>query len=557
MAGKQPTDLLSFALNHARKTGSNANSYTNANSSDDKEMLSKMISSAVTRPANKTVDGTPQTINAGSSSMLEGRIGPSADDDPSATRQLMALLVAAINRPDIVHADEAEASSSEEEDGDDDEHPGSTPPLANPSALVSTATPKKGRTPPHSGGGSSGGGGHLSHSRETPRTTSVIHDGEYLSTEQRVKARNPDALVAEIKELLAAGADASGYDADGNSTVYLALHVPNTRAALTIAHELLRRGASPHARRHGGTLLDHALRLGRAPLVQRLLRAGAYPYRKGEPQQPPARRRLDALSIASGFGDEASACMKRAMRAAAARDDAKAARGLLLHGCPVENELLYALVRKRRAPKVVGALLNGGADPNYSDAIGTHLLALVTLQGDVALTKVLLAAGADPLVEEDNGQSVLELAKTQATVPEIVRLMENAIAEREDGADAEDDVVEVKKEEAEKTPSTAETAASTPFETALALLKPQEGGDEADHEEPQWLTGGDDDDDAEDDDEEPIWLTEEPTPPKAASKKRTNRVAWPEKAKEKEEKEKAGASSRKSARTPKPKWLTK
>ena len=181
------------------------------------------------------------------------------------------------------------------------------------------------------------------------------------------------------------------------------------------------------------------------------------------------------------------------------------------------------------------------------------------MQGDVALTKVLLAAGADPLVEEDNGQSVLELAKTQATVPEIVRLMENAIAEREVGADAEDDVVEVKKEEAEKTPSTAETAASTPFETALALLKPQEGGGEADDEEPQWLTGGDDDDDdADDDDEEPIWLTEEPTPPKAASKKRTNRVAWPEKAKEKEEKEKAGgSSSRKSARTPKPKWPTK
>ena len=60
-----------------------------------------------------------------------------------------------------------------------------------------------------------------------------------------------------------------------------------------------------------------------------------------------------------------------------------------------------------------------------------------------------------------------------------------------------------------------------------------------------------------DDDEEPIWLTEEPTPPKAASKKRTNRVAWPEKAKEKEEKEQAGSSSRKSARTPKPKWPTK
>lgn len=176
-------------------------------------------------------------------------------------------------------------------------------------------------------------------------------------------------------------------------------------------------------------MLDHALRLGRAPLVQRLMREGAFPHRAGERTRPPAARRLDAVAASSGFASEAASYMHKALRVAASRDDHRAARGLMLHGCAPDNGLLYMLVRKRRAPRVVRALLAAGADPNYADDIGTHLLALAALQNDVALTRTLLAARADPLVEEDSGQSVLELARANATVPELIDLMERAVEE--------------------------------------------------------------------------------------------------------------------------------
>lgn len=189
-------------------------------------------------------------------------------------------------------------------------------------------------------------------------------------------------------------------------------------------------------------MLDHALRLGRAPVVQRLVRAGAYPYRSGERKTPPERRRLDAIASAHGFADEAAAYMRRALRAAAARDDPRAARGLLLHGCEPEAALLYALVRKRRAPRIVRALLAAGADPNYADEMGTHLLALSTLQGDEPMVRALLAARADPTLEEESRQSILALARTQAAdagpaVSEMVALMEHAV-EAQAGAEARD-----------------------------------------------------------------------------------------------------------------------
>ena len=183
-------------------------------------------------------------------------------------------------------------------------------------------------------------------------------------------------------------------------------------------------------------MLHHALRLSRPPLVQRLLREGAYPARSGERHPPPERSRLDAVAAAHGFAEEAATHMRRALRAAAARDDPRAARGLLLHGCEPDSALLYTLVRTRRAPRVAIALLAAGADANYADGLGTHLLALVTLQGDVGMAKALLAAGADPLVEEDDGQkkqTILELARSQAAVPEMLEVMEEAVARRAGG----------------------------------------------------------------------------------------------------------------------------
>jgi len=54
------------------------------------------------------------------------------------------------------------------------------------------------------------------------------------------------------------------------------------------------------------------------------------------------------------------------------------------------------------------------------------VLALATLRDDLPTARSLLAARADPLLEEDNGRSILELARSQA-VPQIVELMERAV----------------------------------------------------------------------------------------------------------------------------------
>ena len=95
-----------------------------------------------------------------------------------------------------------------------------------------------------------------------------------------------------------------------------------------------------------------------------------------------------------------------------------------MHGCPPDNQLVYALVRKRREPAIVQALLRGGADPNASDDLGTRLLTLAVLQSDAGFARMLLEAGADPLAEED-GQTILELAKKHGATAEVLELMAN------------------------------------------------------------------------------------------------------------------------------------
>lgn len=338
--------------------------------------------------------------------MISSAVGGDADDsqvaamtsEQSSTSKLFALLVAGVARPDIVHADEA-ADTSEEEDGAEDAEGTDE---AETEAASSASC------------------------RRTRPATFRIGD---LDEKLRTRCRNPELLLADVRELLAAGADANARDADGNTLLYVALHVPHQKTATLIVHELLRHGADPNSRRHGATVCHHALRLGRASIVQRLLREGAYPQKSGTQVSLPPQQRLDNFAVRHGFGDEAIEHMQRALRAASARNDSRAAQSLLLHhGCPPDNLLLYALVRKRRALNIVSALLSSNADPNTADELGTHVLTLAVLQGDASMTQMLLAAGADPTVEED-GQTILELARRQGAT-ELVKLMQAAVRRR-------------------------------------------------------------------------------------------------------------------------------
>ena len=76
----------------------------------------------------------------------------------------------------------------------------------------------------------------------------------------------------------------------------------------------------------------------------------------------------------------------------------------------VKGALLFALVRQRKPIALIRALLESGVDPNVPDSLGTHVLTLAVLRGDVELVRELMLAGADPHVEED-GRTILSLAR--------------------------------------------------------------------------------------------------------------------------------------------------
>ena len=116
---------------------------------------------------------------------------------PTATQQLLALLSAAVPAH-VAQADDAEA------DSDDD-------------------------------------AGRQAASQTT-------HDAATLTPEQKQQARSAQALPNAVQGLLALGADTNTRDADGNTPLYLAVHLQCLRTALAVTHLLLCRGADPCAR---------------------------------------------------------------------------------------------------------------------------------------------------------------------------------------------------------------------------------------------------------------------------------------------------------------------
>ena len=316
--------------------------------------------------------------------------------EASATQQLLALLAVAVGRTEVVHADEATGDS-------DSEHGISESPQSSSQRL----------TPPSS------------QRKQASQRAAIIHSGHDLPPDLLARAQSADALPGAVSRLLEAGADANARDADSNTPLFLAVYLSDVRAALTVVHDLLRRGADPNSTRCGGTVLNHALANRRAPLVQRLLRDGAYPHAS----RSAPKVRLEEFSRASGFGDEALIHMRKSIWTAAKADDVRAVSGLLQHGCPAEQQLLFTLVRQRCCLSCVQELLRAGADPNVSDNLGTHVLTIAVLQGDesIGIVRALLVAGADPSLEED-GSTILELARGQPSAPEIRRVLERHVA---------------------------------------------------------------------------------------------------------------------------------
>lgn len=121
--------LLQFALGHARKRL--------RLDDDDGDLLTTMIDSAIGIRA----EAAAATGEAGASAATTGEAGQLG---PSATSQLLALLVASVNsRPEVISVDEPAAPSDQDdaaEAASDEESCSCTPPQASSSCITALRT---------------------------------------------------------------------------------------------------------------------------------------------------------------------------------------------------------------------------------------------------------------------------------------------------------------------------------------------------------------------------------------------------------------------------------
>lgn len=123
--------------------------------------------------------------------------------------------------------------------------------------------------------------------------------------------------------------------------------------------------------------------------------------RKHIPQQPAGRKRpVDAETLFDCVGQGAARRMHRLLSEGgdrSVRDDAE--RTLIMRACYIDDDT------KREG--MVKVLLEHGCDLNSQDELGRTAMTYAALFGRCDVTMLLVAAGADPLIEDVDGNSPL------------------------------------------------------------------------------------------------------------------------------------------------------
>jgi hypothetical protein len=96
-----------------------------------------------------------------------------------------------------------------------------------------------------------------------------------------------------------------------------------------------------------------------------------------------------------------------------------------------DNQTAITLAVGNNHPEAVRALLDAGADANQRDRFGNETLLhdAVRRRRGAAVIELLLQHGADPLLQDKDGQTPLDLAR-DAAWPTNIQLLEAAIARR-------------------------------------------------------------------------------------------------------------------------------
>lgn len=199
--------------------------------------------------------------------------------------------------------------------------------------------------------------------------------------------------VARLRSLLHENAPTEKEDIDGDTAVHCAV-LGGQREALELL--LGHRGQIAHYLHDDRerTVLDLAAARGDLDLIDAIA-SGPHPSEEW-------LRHSSALVEAARAGQAAAAtrlielgvALDGALDAAIAGDQPELVRLLVRHGAPTPGEALYRALGTGRLASAA-ALVEGGADPRYTDDTGTTVLHLAADQGATALCLRLLDAGAD------------------------------------------------------------------------------------------------------------------------------------------------------------------
>ena len=197
---------------------------------------------------------------------------------------------------------------------------------------------------------------------------------------------------AEVRRLLAEGADANAARADGATALLWAAHWDD----LESADRLLAAGADVNAADdHGVTPLERAAENASLPMVRRLVEAGANVNASQAsgltPLMTAARTgSTDVVRLLVGQGADVNA----------------------VTGETRSSALMWAVSEPH--PEIVDLLLEAGADPHLSTVKGFTPLMFAARNGDIVTAEALIAAGVDVNEPSADGTHALPFAITSA-----------------------------------------------------------------------------------------------------------------------------------------------
>jgi ankyrin repeat protein len=231
--------------------------------------------------------------------------------------------------------------------------------------------------------------------------------------------------VAQIRSLLAEGANINGRNESGQTALICAIHA----GQLDAVKVLLDAGAD-HARRDAGSKgnppLIHAIQAGNRPAAELLLKHGADPNQKdewGETYVIPlitgdTAPEWIALLLSHGADPSAKDMSGRPLAVLAIQkrkrleDREEVVRLLLQHGAKPDSSdmdgtpLIHICLQQKRSG-LAHELLAKGANPNARDVSGISLLAAAIKNSDRDLARAVLDRGADPNAPDIYGSPLL------------------------------------------------------------------------------------------------------------------------------------------------------